>query len=85
VKVAMSAAGHGVLVTVEDTGSGVTDEDLTRLGQRFYRASDARAGGSGLGLSIVSRIVTLHHGTVLFTRGVQGHGFRVELRLPASG
>lgn len=85
VKVAMSTDAHGVVVAIEDSGPGVTDADLARLGQRFYRASDARAGGSGLGLSIVSRIVTLHHGTVLFTRGAQGHGLRVELRLPASG
>jgi two-component system sensor histidine kinase QseC len=82
--VALTTDAHGVVVAVEDSGSGVADADLERLGQRFHRAADARADGSGLGLSIVARIVALHHGTVRYTRGARGRGLRVEIRLPAA-
>ena len=85
VRVALTADAHGgVVVTVEDSGPGVVDADMERLGQRFHRAADARAGGSGLGLSIVARVVTLHHGTVRYTRGARGRGLRVEICLPAA-
>jgi two-component system sensor histidine kinase QseC len=85
VRVALTAdAKGGVVVTVEDSGPGVADADMERLGQRFHRTADARAGGSGLGLSIVARIVMLHHGTVRYTRGARGRGLRVEIRLPAA-
>ena len=84
VGVSLTADAHGVVVAVEDSGSGVADADLERLGQRFHRAADARVDGSGLGLSIVARIVALHHGTVRYTRGAQGRGLRVEIRLPTA-
>ena len=85
VSVALTADARGVVVAVEDSGPGVADTDMERLGQRFHRAADARAGGSGLGLSIVARIVALHHGTVRYTRGARGRGLRVEIHLPVAG
>ncbi|MDH4278665.1 MAG: ATP-binding protein, partial [Acidimicrobiia bacterium] len=51
--------GEAVLV-VADHGPGVTDAELRRLGDRFYRVNEARtraSGGSGLGLSIARAIV----------------------------
>ncbi|OOF63978.1 quorum sensing histidine kinase QseC [Rodentibacter sp. Ppn85] len=48
-------------IIVEDNGCGVSETDLARLGQRFYRPAGQNEKGSGLGLSIVFRIAELHH------------------------
>ncbi|HHT7855095.1 quorum sensing histidine kinase QseC [Pasteurella multocida] len=48
-------------IVIEDNGNGVNDADLAKLGQRFYRPAGQNEKGSGLGLSIVQRITTLHH------------------------
>jgi two-component system sensor histidine kinase QseC len=67
---------------IEDDGPGVVFSDLHRLGRRFFRASNASTGGSGLGLSIVLATVKAHGGHVQFLRSAQG-GLRVELVMPA--
>ena len=66
---------------VEDDGPGVAFSDLHRLGRRFFRASNAPSGGSGLGLSIVLATVKAHGGRVQFLRS-PGGGLRVEVILP---
>ncbi len=66
---------------VEDDGPGVAFSDLHRLGRRFFRASNAPLGGSGLGLSIVLATVRAHRGEVQFLRSADG-GLRVEVTIP---
>lgn len=56
-----SAAGGGVRITVTDTGSGMTREELARAFDDFHTT---KKGGTGLGLSIVRRLVTDLHGTL---------------------
>jgi len=56
-----------VLVSVRDTGKGISPEDLPHVFERFYRADRSRArstGGSGLGLTISKQIVELHGGKI---------------------
>ncbi|MGP4007702.1 sensor histidine kinase [Streptomyces sp. 4N124] len=56
-----------VVIEVKDTGSGIRQEDLPRVFDRFWRAEQSRSrrtGGSGLGLSIVRQLVRAHGGDV---------------------
>jgi two-component system sensor histidine kinase QseC len=79
VKVVVEAIGPRAQLAVEDSGRGLSDAEIERLGQRFYRASSVRGTGSGLGLSIAARIAELHAATLTFGRGRGGAGMRVEL------
>jgi len=75
-----------VVLTVDDDGPGVPPEDRERIFERFARVDDGRArndGGAGLGLALVRRVVTAHHGTVVCTESPLG-GARFEVRLPAA-
>ena len=74
-----------VILTVEDTGIGIPDEDLPHIFTRFYRVDKARstdAGGSGLGLSIAHDAVKLHGGDIAVEKCAEG-GTRFVVRLPA--
>jgi signal transduction histidine kinase len=76
-----------VVLEVADQGPGLTTEQAGRAFERFYRADQARArttGGAGLGLAIVSALVSAHGGTVgLDTEPGQGATFRITLPLAA--
>lgn len=67
ITVSMSENSDSVLVSVADTGIGVPEQELPRIFDEFYRASNARAcekDGSGLGLSIARQIVERHGGQI---------------------
>jgi two-component system sensor histidine kinase MprB len=75
---------HGGVVEVADRGPGIDADDRDRVFDRFYRATSARTRpGSGLGLSIVSQIATLHGGSVTLEPR-EGGGTVARLSLPVS-
>jgi len=56
-----------VLIEVSDNGIGITQDDIPRIFERFYRSANGRAfnnSGSGLGLSMVKHIIEAHNQTV---------------------
>jgi two-component system, OmpR family, sensor kinase len=74
------------LLIVEDTGQGITDEDLPRIFEPFFRSKGVRKQGIpgvGLGLSVVERIAVAFGGTVSVKSKV-GSGSRFEIRLPVA-
>ncbi len=84
VDLVLAAAGNQVVMTVEDTGIGIPEDDIPHIFTRFYRVDKARsrdAGGSGLGLSIVHDAVTLYGGTVAVSSRDTG-GTCFEVRFP---
>jgi two-component system sensor histidine kinase QseC len=78
VRVTVSETANEVCVVVRDTGPGVPDEMLLQLGRRFARGDHTRSG-SGLGLSIASRVAELHGGALRFA---SAQGLTVTLTLP---
>jgi len=78
------AAPPTVEITVEDEGSGIGEEDRTRIFEPYYRtaAGVRTAGGAGLGLAVVKSLVDAHGGTIR-ADNVAPHGTRMTLVLPA--
>ncbi|WP_134741526.1 ATP-binding protein [Nocardioides sp. 503] len=75
----------GCVLTVADTGIGMSEEDRDRVRGRFYRSSEAyrlAVPGTGLGLSVVEAIVAVHGGT-LDIASTLGGGTAVTVVLPA--
>lgn len=86
VTVRVAAEGSGAVVTVEDTGPGISPEHLPRLFERFYRVDTARSrelGGTGLGLSIVKHLAESMGASVSVT-SEPGKGSRFATHLPPS-
>jgi len=71
---------RSILVSVEDEGTGIPSERLAHITDPFY-TTKSDSGGLGLGLSISSRIVKEHGGTLTFT-SESGKGTRAEIVLP---
>jgi len=76
--------GENILVEVSDTGIGISEEDIPRIFERFYRIDKSRSrdlGGTGLGLSIVKHIIEAHNQTVTVRSEIgEGSSFTFTLK-----
>lgn len=61
-----------IFYEIENDGSGIPQDVLDRLGERFYRALGTQTQGSGLGLSICKKIIALHQGQIEFSSSEYG-------------
>ena len=85
-KISLQNEGDFALLTIQDTGIGIPEEDLPLIFNRFYRVDKARTrdeGGSGLGLSICRQIAEAHKGKIEVESKL-GVGTRFKIRLPSS-
>ncbi|MBO9597961.1 MAG: sensor histidine kinase, partial [Cohnella sp.] len=84
IEVSGSIRSNHVALSVSDTGSGIADEDLPHVFERFYRGDKVRSrseGGTGLGLSIAKWIVEAHKGSIRI-ESKPGMGTKVEALFP---
>ena len=78
VEVSLQTEVGDTVLRVCDSGPGIAPEERSRVLQRFYRVLGSGEEGSGLGLSIVSRIADLHHASIRLDEA-SGGGLRVSL------
>lgn len=72
--------GGWIVVGVEDTGCGISEEDLPNIKTKFYKANLSRRG-SGIGLAVANEIVLMHGGEIDIQSKL-GEGTKVTIRLP---
>ncbi len=84
VKVTGMKEGDYIRIDVEDTGIGISEKDLPRIFERFYRVKTEKTRqivGTGLGLSIVKQVVDAHLGTI-DVKSVENQGTHFTVKLP---
>ncbi|MBO03562.1 MAG: hypothetical protein CL731_00900, partial [Chloroflexi bacterium] len=83
ISVRMVGDTQGIDIQVYDSGSGISESDLPRIFDQFYRTDQSRTratGGAGLGLTIVKRLVEAHGGEIsVASQPGSGSTFRVFL------
>jgi signal transduction histidine kinase len=84
ISVRASVANGSLLVAVQDTGSGISEADQSRIFDEFQQADSSsvrRKGGTGLGLSIAKRIIEMHGGCI-WVESTLGEGSSFSFTLP---
>lgn len=89
VKVVAGTTGEELYISIEDNGSGIPEEDIPFIFERFYKADKSRAKnekkkGTGLGLAIAKNIVEAHEGTITVNSRID-EGTMFEIRIPING
>ncbi|MEY5026999.1 MAG: Sensor protein ZraS, partial [Verrucomicrobiota bacterium] len=77
-RIETSLEEHFARITFTDTGGGISPKDMSKIFEPYYTT---KAGGSGLGLLIVRRIVREHGGEIDLV-SLDGHGLEFSIRLP---
>jgi len=83
IRLSLQQQAERAVITVQDSGVGIAEEDQSKIFERFYRVDKARSrsqGGTGLGLAIAQWIVSQHRGSITVeSRAGEGATFLVEL------
>lgn len=90
ITVTLAKEERDILISVQDTGSGISAENLPHVFDRFYRTDASRSresGSTGLGLAIAQAIVQAHEGDLSVSSEGKGQGstFTIRLRRPSEG
>lgn len=84
IDIKVSDKGNSILIEITDTGIGIPKDELPRIFEEFYRASNAKEverDGTGLGLSIAKQIVERHQGKI-WVESEEGKGSTFSIELP---
>jgi len=82
VQVAVSCTDTHVMLQVDDSGPGLSDANMAKLGERFFRVLGTEQTGSGLGWSIVRRIAAVYQAQVAVQRSDRLGGLCISVRWP---
>lgn len=84
-EISLEADGGKMMISIEDHGMGIPENELEHIFQPFYRVEeDKTIGGFGLGLSLAHRIIKLHKGEIR-VESQRGRGTLFVMELPAAG
>lgn len=83
VRVLLSHDADNIFVSFTDNGPGIAEDEIERVFESFYRSkATASVRGHGIGLSLASKIIDIHNGTITVKSG-QGEGTTIRLAFPA--
>ena len=80
VKIGAEVSDTAVMFSVQDQGPGIPEHELSRVFQRFYRASHQKVKGAGLGLAIAKEIIDAHGGNI-GVKSLPGEGSTFQFTL----
>ena len=80
IKISGQSKKEEILISVEDTGIGIPEDELSKVKEKFYKGSKSLSG-NGLGLAICDEIIRLHNGRIEIS-SILGEGTKVEVFLP---
>lgn len=83
ITIAAEQSGQEIIIAVQDTGTGIPEQDATKIFDKFYRVQNqaVKVAGTGLGLSICKSIVEAHNGRIWAKNGAGG-GTIVSFAVP---
>lgn len=81
ISIALHRSGNELIFSVDDTGKGISEEDLPIVFERFFQADRVVPGGSGIGLALAKAFVELHGGTIK-AESKLGEGTTFTVKLP---
>jgi two-component system, NtrC family, sensor kinase len=81
--ISTTAAGENLLLTIADSGCGISQDDMDKIFDPFFTTKD-EGKGTGLGLSVALGIVEAHGGSIS-VKSTPGHGATISVRLPLKG
>ncbi|MDR0491973.1 MAG: HAMP domain-containing histidine kinase, partial [Oscillospiraceae bacterium] len=83
IEVSCTLAGDYVRIRIRDFGPGAPEDELDNIKMKFYKGSNSKDRGSGIGLAVCEEIVKYHGGNIELSNA-EGGGFLVTVYLPAS-
>ncbi len=83
VEVSVNMDNSYVYISTRDFGQGVPEDELDHIKMKFYKGSNAKERGSGIGLAVCDEIIRFHGGELILENAAGG-GLRVTIKLPVS-
>ena len=86
ISIELTSVPTGVALTVTDTGAGIPKDEVDKVFDEFYRTDPSRTrstGGTGLGLTIVKKLVEAHNGRISVS-SIEGEGTTFIVELPTA-